>query len=111
MFDGRTPHDAVRATFGWRNTELSSGNLAKLLNELAGDASKQTQWRALLRKGSLIVEDDFAAVNRAIHDFLVLLADGARGQVRQSWFGSLRAMAGGRGGWGIKLARRLSLCL
>ncbi len=75
-FDGRTLHDAVRATFGRRNTDLSFGVLAKLLNELADDASKQMQWRAFLRKSSLIVEDDLVAVNRAIRDFLVPLAGG-----------------------------------
>lgn len=75
-FDGRTLHDALRATFGRRNTELSSGNLAKLLNDLGSDASKQTQWRAFLRKSGLIVEADLVAVNRAIHDFLVPLAGG-----------------------------------
>jgi hypothetical protein len=75
-FDGRTLHDAMRSTFGRRNTELSSGNLAKLLNELADDASKQTQWRAFLRKSSLLVEDDLVAVNRASHDFLVPLSGG-----------------------------------
>jgi hypothetical protein len=80
-FNGRTLHDAVRATFGRRNTELSSGNLATLLNELAGDASKQTQWRAFLRKSNLIVEDDLVAANRAVHNFLVPLAGGERGQV------------------------------
>ncbi len=75
-FDGRLLHDALRATFARRKTELSSGDLAKLLNELAGDESKQTQWRAFLRKSSLIVEVDLGAVNRAIHDFLVPLAGG-----------------------------------
>ena len=79
-FDGRTLHDAARATFERRKTELSSGNLAKLLDELAGDETKRTQWQAFLRKSSLIVEDDFVAVTGAIHDFLVPLVGGETGQ-------------------------------
>jgi hypothetical protein len=67
-------------THACRKLTLSSGNSAHLLNELAGDASKQTQWRAFLRKSRLILEDDFVTVNRAIHDFLVPLAGGERGQ-------------------------------
>ncbi len=70
-FDLRILSAAIHATFVRRETELNPDRLQALLAELGGDASKQTQWRAFLRKNSLAAPDGFEIVNTAIREFLI----------------------------------------
>jgi predicted nucleotidyltransferase component of viral defense system len=62
---------ALQATFDRRKTRLDADGLQALLAELSADGSKQTQWRAFLRKNSLAAPTDFGIVNSAIREFLV----------------------------------------
>jgi hypothetical protein len=69
-FDGRTLARAVARTFANRQTPLTALPLA-LTPEFATDASKQTQWRAFLRKSRL--EDAPAELRELIHGLGVFL--------------------------------------
>ena len=70
-FDGAALSKAIAATFKRRGTELRAGTPLALSDEFATDATKGTQWRAFLRKGSLSAEgQDFRDVVRFIGSFL-----------------------------------------
>ncbi len=62
-FDGPTLVRALRATFERRGTPLPEGTPLALSDEFAGDALKQTQWRAFLRKAKLDIAGGEAAVD------------------------------------------------
>lgn len=57
-FDGLLLSHAIAATFRRRRTPLPSAQPLALTEEFARDRTKQTQWRAFLRKGRLAVEAD-----------------------------------------------------
>jgi hypothetical protein len=77
----------LRAAFERRNTRLDPDSLKILLEELSGDVTKPTQWRAFLRKSSLTAPDDFALVNDAIRAFVLTPAGAtsAESQALVSW--------------------------
>ena len=52
-FDGPALSQAVRATFQRRKTEIPTETPLALSHEFAGDATKNMQWKAFLRKGKL----------------------------------------------------------
>jgi predicted nucleotidyltransferase component of viral defense system len=70
-FDGKALSSAIGATFERRGTEFPIGPPLALSDEFAADATKNTQWRAFLRKGSLAAGDaTFADVVRFLRTFL-----------------------------------------
>lgn len=52
-FDGLELAKAIQRTFERRGTPFPSGVLLALTAEFAGDASKQTQWKAFLRRSNI----------------------------------------------------------
>ncbi len=82
-FDGHPLVLALRATFERRQTEIPALPLA-LTSAFSLDATKQTQWKAFLRKSSLTTPArDLASTTSAIADFLLLPLEAARGE--DSW--------------------------
>jgi len=70
-FDGAQLSDAIRATFRRRNTALPDGFPVALSPEFSGDASKQRQWAAFIKRGRLkIAEGDLEKVIETIRGFL-----------------------------------------
>ncbi len=70
-FDGTALSNAIAATFKRRATEVPAGMPLALGDEFAIDTTKNTQWRAFLRKGSLDAgEMEFSDVVRFIRTFL-----------------------------------------
>ncbi len=71
-FNGRTLSSAIRATFRRRKTILPVETPLALTDEFAGDAAKQTQWRAFIGRGAFrIREGNFLVVVRALNAFLM----------------------------------------
>src|ERR1035438_7901751 len=62
--------DAIRATFQRRATRLDLGSVDRLLTELSGDPSKQTQWHAFMQRTGIEMPVAFPAVIIAIRQFL-----------------------------------------
>ena len=56
-FEGRVLTDAVRATFTRRRTPLPTDEPLALTVVFAGDAAKQVQWKAFVRRGRLRRDD------------------------------------------------------
>jgi len=69
-FAAGTQGQAIRATFDRRATRLDPNRVDILLTDLSGDPSKQTQWRAFMRKIGIEMPDAFPAVIIAIRQFL-----------------------------------------
>jgi Nucleotidyl transferase AbiEii toxin, Type IV TA system len=75
-FDGEALSKAIIATFERRGTGFPIGPPLALSDEFATDATKNTQWRAFLRKGSLTASDaTFGDVVRFLRTFLGPLTD------------------------------------
>jgi hypothetical protein len=75
-FEGRVLTDAVRATFTRRRTLLPTDEPLALTVVFAGDAAKQVQWRAFLRRNGLDNAPlDFIDVGRMLIAFLSPLVD------------------------------------
>ena len=55
-FDGATICRAIAATFERRQTALPTDTPLALTPDFSGDETKQTQWRAFIRKGRLRIE-------------------------------------------------------
>jgi hypothetical protein len=71
-FEGRVLADAVRATFTRRRTPLPADEPLALTDVFAGDAVKQVQWRAFVRRGRLRPDDPgLPAVIAALRGFLL----------------------------------------
>lgn len=70
-FDGATLGPAVRATFERRATSLPAELPLALTEEFSRDATKQTQWRAFLRRSGVGgVPEDLADVVASVGTFL-----------------------------------------
>ncbi len=70
-FDGMTLGRAVTATFGQRATSLPARVPLALTEEFSRDATKQTQWRAFLRRAGVgHASEDFAGVVAELTAFL-----------------------------------------
>jgi hypothetical protein len=70
-FDGGTLARAIEATFGRRNTALPAETPLALTTEFGHDATKQTQWRAFLRRSGIgDAPEDFAKVVGSAAAFL-----------------------------------------
>jgi len=73
-FEGRVLTDAVRATFTRRRTPLPTDEPLALTDVFAGDAAKQVQWKAFVRRGRLRPDDPgLPAVVEALRGFLLPL--------------------------------------
>jgi predicted nucleotidyltransferase component of viral defense system len=71
-FEGPRLSSAIKATFERRDTRLSSDPPLALTEEFYGNASKQVQWSAFLRKGRLKIEEkDFRKVGFLLREFLM----------------------------------------
>jgi hypothetical protein len=71
---------AVRSTFDRRRTELPHGVPLALTNEFLNDASKKTQWAALLSRVGLVGEQpNLAGIGPSLADFLMPVAAVAAG--------------------------------
>jgi len=93
-FDGETVAAAIRATFERRGTAIPSELPLALSDAFAGDADKQAQWRAFLRRGHLDnAPANLTAVTERLAAFLLPAARAVatREAFRRRW---------GRGGWG-----------
>jgi hypothetical protein len=69
-FEGTILAQAIEATFGNRGTPLPTQAPIALTAAFAENETKQTQWRAFLRKGGLEAED-LPGVVRVIADFVM----------------------------------------
>lgn len=93
-FDGETAAAAIRATFKRRGTAVPSDIPPGLSEVFAGDADKQAQWRAFLKRGRL--DNAPAELRTVIERLAAFLMPPARAaasgeQFRRRW---------GRGRWG-----------
>jgi predicted nucleotidyltransferase component of viral defense system len=71
-FEGRVLAESVRATFKRRRTPLPTGAPLALTDVFAGDAAKQVQWKAFVRRGRLRPDDPgLAAVIESLRGFLL----------------------------------------
>lgn len=77
-FDGERLARAIAATFERRRTPVPAEAPLALTAEFHGDAAKQTQWRAFLRKGAVVEAAELAPVVGLIHSFLAPPAAAAR---------------------------------
>jgi len=95
-FDGEILAAAIRATFKRRGTAIPGELPPALSNAFAGEADKQVQWRAFLRRGRLDnVPEGLAAVTERLAAFLWPPASAVArgGAFPQCW---------GRGEWGSR---------
>jgi hypothetical protein len=71
-FDGSALAEAIRATFGRRETALPDGVPTGLSDEFARDRGKQAQWSAFVRKGRLEgAPETLEAVILGLREFLL----------------------------------------
>jgi hypothetical protein len=71
-FAGVTLCAAIRATFQRRQTALPAETPTAWTAEFSGDRTKQTQWRAFIRKGKLLQESvELSDVTSALGPFLM----------------------------------------
>lgn len=68
-FEAAPLRTAILGTFSKRKTAWSRESLAAVLSELEGDAAKEVQWRAFLRRSRLTAAESFRETARAIRDF------------------------------------------
>ena len=93
-FDGETLAAAIRATFQRRGTAIPTELPLALSGAFAGDADKQAQWRAFLRRGQLDnVPTNLTDVTERLAAFLLPPASAAA-------TGETFGRPWGRGGWG-----------
>lgn len=69
-FDGSTLSRAIAATFERRQTPLPQSVPVALREEFSGDAGKQTQWRAFLRRSRLDDVPSIVDVAQSLLGFL-----------------------------------------
>lgn len=75
-FDGNHLQEAIRQTFQRRKTEIPQTIPVGLSRDFATDQSKQTQWRAFLRKNQLVGAEELPEIVAQIADFLMpILSD------------------------------------
>ncbi len=86
-FDGALLSRAMRATFERRGTPLPAEVPAGLTPTFAGDAAKQKQWTAFVRKAAVADVGDLVAVSDAVSRFVwpPLEAAGAQMTFGGSW--------------------------
>ncbi len=96
-FDGETLAAAIRATFERRGTAIPSELPLALSDAFVGDADKQAQWRAFLRRGQLDnVPANLTDVTERLAAFLLPPGSAAaKGNAFRRRWGR-----GGGGGWG-----------
>ena len=72
MFKGKTLSRALKATFKRRKTPFPTRTPLALTEELHQDGTKQTPWRAFLKKNRLDAKDnDLAQVVGLLKEFLL----------------------------------------
>lgn len=91
-FNGASLANAIRATFERRGTAIPSDTPLALSAAFAGDADKQTQWRAFLHRGRLEGSAELGSVIARIAEFVMPVVDAVRDE---SPFDSHWAPAGG----------------
>ena len=77
-FEGGRLARAIAATFERRRTPIPTEAPLGLTSEFHGDAAKQTQWRAFLRKGSVAETAELATLVELIAAFVMPPAAAAR---------------------------------
>ena len=77
-FEGQRLAQAIAATFERRRTPIPARAPLALTSEFHGDAAKQTQWRAFLRRGSVTEAPELAPVVELIAAFVMPPAAAAR---------------------------------
>jgi len=91
-FDGATLHQAIHATCGRRQTELSDRLPYPLTEAFAKDGTKQIQWAAFLRKNGLTgpglqFADMVAGLRQFIEPVLLAAETPARWHPATGWQG------------------------
>lgn len=82
-FDGATLHDAIRATFERRRTQLIATPYP-LSDAFAAEPEKQTQWAAFLQRNALEkAQPSFAEVIRELRGFIGPALAGNPGECAQ----------------------------
>ncbi|MDR3413671.1 MAG: nucleotidyl transferase AbiEii/AbiGii toxin family protein [Formivibrio sp.] len=77
-FDATTVEMAIRATFKRRKTEIPLVAPTALTEAFASDPAKVRQWQAFVKRGRFkMLEPDWAAIIRTVHDFLMPLIERA----------------------------------
>jgi hypothetical protein len=87
---GETLKQAIQATFSRRKTGLPTTEPLGLSVEFAGDAQKQTQWRAFLQRNTL-ENIDLVEVARSLQEFLMPVTETARANVQFPYRWSVKA--------------------
>lgn len=77
-FEGSRLASAITATFARRKTPIVQGPPLALTSDFYGEAAKQMQWRAFLRKGAVNQEVELEAVIALIRSFLMPPSTAAR---------------------------------
>ncbi len=75
-FDGGTLAAAIQSTFKTRHTALPRSSPLALRAEFYELPTKQTQWRAFLRKSKLRADSSLKEIIEVIREFLMPLVDG-----------------------------------
>lgn len=78
-FDGERMARAIAATFERRRTPIPEDPPLALTTDFHGDAAKQTQWRAFLRRGAVTEVAELRSVVDLIRSFLMPPAAAAGG--------------------------------
>lgn len=74
-FQGEVLSEAIKTTFGNRQTSLPFGLPSALTAQFANDDTKINQWKAFLRKNRLDVENDLTEIVQSISEFLMPVAN------------------------------------
>ena len=77
-FEGERLAQAIAATFERRRTPIPTEAPLALTSEFHGDAAKETQWRAFLRRGSVTEAAELAPVIELVAAFVMPPAAAAR---------------------------------
>jgi Nucleotidyl transferase AbiEii toxin, Type IV TA system len=75
-FDSGTLAAAIQSTFKTRRTALTKSSPLALRTEFYELPTKQTQWRAFLRKGGLKADSSLQEIIEVIREFVMPVVDG-----------------------------------
>jgi predicted nucleotidyltransferase component of viral defense system len=84
-FDGTLLQQAITATFARRSTELPKTIPTALTDDFANDTTKQTQWKAFLKKNKLEATMDFVEVVTLLRLFLMPIIENQGRIFKASW--------------------------
>jgi len=86
-FEGPVLSAAINATFERRTTALPSSRPLAFTAEFGEAATKQTQWKAFLRRSGLNASQSLSDVVNAVNDFVMPVVEGilSKKDFRHTW--------------------------